>query len=117
MNGCSVSDVTVILAVGEKKVRRWIREGKLPATRTGDCEELSIALKDIVERANRKPHIYHEPMMQWLRENNIEFSLQKEEQDIDLVNKSYLKDRGGFLYGRRVSDTISVPKIVLTSSQ
>lgn len=116
MNECSVSDVTVILEVGEKKVRRWIREGKLPATRTGDCGELSIALKDIVERANRKPHLYHEPMINWLLENDVEFSVQKELQEVRTINSDYLRRRCGDLYALK-SGTIPVPKIVLTSSQ
>ena len=116
MDEYSVADVVAMLQVNDETVRRWIRKGKLPAERRVGRGGNLIALKDIVRLANRKPHIYHEPMIQWLRENQIEFSLQEELQDVDTVNKPYLKDRYGFLYGR-LSGTISVPKIVLHSSQ
>lgn len=115
MKEYAVSDVVAMLQVNEETVRRWIRKGKLPATRRVGRGGNLIVLEDIVGLSNRKPHIYHEPMIQWLRENNIEFSLQEELQDVDTVNKPYLKDRYGFLYGR-LSGTISVPKIVLHSS-
>ena len=117
MKEYAVSDVVAMLQVNEETVRRWIRKGKLPVTRKAEHGKSLIALEDIVRRANLKPHIYHEPMIKWLEEKKIKYSLQEELQETDTVNRPSLKDRYGALYALVSSSSISVPKIVLHTAQ
>ena len=106
-----------MLQVNEETVRRWIREEKLPAIRKVGRTGSSIKLEDVIEYANLKPHRYHESMMHWLKENNIDFALQKTPQNVNTESKPYLKDRGGALYALVASAVLTLPKIVLPSPQ
>lgn len=76
MESYSVAEVASMLQVNEETVRRWIREGKLEANRKLGRGGSSITLDNIVNFVNQPPYTYIQPMIAWLNDNNIRYSLQ-----------------------------------------
>ena len=69
----SVFDVSQMLNVNEETIRRWIRNGKLPAKRAVGRSGNSILLADIVSFANRPPRAHLLSLDVWLTANKIPF--------------------------------------------
>jgi len=81
MDTYSVSDVALMLDVNEETVRRWIREGKLSATRKLGRGGSSVSLENIVDFVNQPPRTYVEPLVLWMNDHDIEYLLQPDKKE------------------------------------
>ena len=70
----SVSEVVDMFGVNhEETVRRWIRDGRLPAKRGLGRGGSTMLLEDIVDFANKPPRAYLKSLISWLDAHGIEY--------------------------------------------
>lgn len=70
----TVSEVVDMFGVNhEETVRRWIRDGRLPAKRSLGRGGSTMQLEDIINFANKPPRAYLKSLISWLDANGIEY--------------------------------------------
>lgn len=73
MDVYSVADVSKMLNVNEETVRRWIRDGKLEASRAVGRGGNTLLLEYVVDFANKPPRAYLIFLEEWLNSKGIAY--------------------------------------------
>lgn len=97
----SVAEVAKMLDANEETVRRWIRDGKLPAERRRGRKGSAITLEAVVEQVNRPPMLYMDSLIEWLDKNKIKYkkveldaSTQMQQEEAEKAAKNYAAAMG-----------------------